>query len=264
MSRVTDYDSISSEYDRRYRGQAYAGTEQALSEFVGNDGKVAVLEVGCGTGHWLKVLTGRTGFLAGLDLSANMLQRARAEAPATPLVRGRAETLPYRAQSFDRVFCINAFHHFADKPGFLAEARRVLRPGGGLISVGLDPHAGLDRWWVYDYFQETLELDRQRYPATEELRRVMSRLGFLRCETFVAEHVSAQLPVRTAIERGILAQSYTSQLTILSKQEYQAGLDRVTRATNAEQAKGTELVLVADIRLYATVGWVDSDFRLDE
>jgi len=257
MPRSTDYDSISSQYDRRYQGQEYPGTERALSTFLGQMDKVSVLEVGCGTGHWLKFLSGKVGFLAGFDLSTNMLQRAGETAPETPLVRGRAEFLPYRARSFDRVFCINAFHHFTDKPQFLAEAHRILRSHGGLMSLSLDPHAGLDRWWVYDYFHETLTLDRQRYPSGLALRTAMTKAGLLRCETHVAEHLTLQVPAHVALEQGFLAQSYTSQLTILSKQEYQAGLDRITQAMNAKKEQGKDLILLADLRLYATVGWLD-------
>jgi SAM-dependent methyltransferase len=257
MSRTTDYDSISSQYDRRYQGQGYPGTERTLFKFIGDDGTKRVLEVGCGTGHWLKVLEGQVGFLAGLDLSVNMLNRARSEMSAVPLVRGRAETLPYRSQSFDRLFCINAFHHFTEKSKFLAEARRVLRPHGGLMIVGLDPHIGLDRWWVYAYFPETLELDKQRYPSTQGLRADLAGVGFLRCETSVAEHLTLQMPAGAALERGLLDQSYTSQLTILSTQEYQEGIARVTRASEAAQARGETLALMADLRLYATVGWLD-------
>jgi ubiquinone/menaquinone biosynthesis C-methylase UbiE len=45
------------------------------------------------------------------------------------------------------------------------EVRRVLRPGGRLMSIGLDPHEKRDRWFVYDFFPETLELDLNRFPA---------------------------------------------------------------------------------------------------
>jgi len=121
MSRVTNYDAISSQYDRRYQEQEYPGVERALFEFIGSDEQLAALEVGCGTGHWLKVFGNHVGFLTGIDLSANMLQRAQYEAPDVPLIQGRAEALPYRSRCFDRLLCINAFHHFADKPKFLAE-----------------------------------------------------------------------------------------------------------------------------------------------
>ncbi len=69
-----------------------------------------------------------------------MLERARASVPQAELLHGSAERLPWPEGSFDRVLCINALHHFADAPAFIAGARRVLRPGGGLIVVGLDPH----------------------------------------------------------------------------------------------------------------------------
>ena len=256
MTRVTDYDSISSQYDKRYQGQEYLGIEQALSTFIGDNRNIGMLEVGCGTGHWLSVMRNQARFVIGLDLSTNMLQRAQSATPDTPLVRGRAELLPYRAQSFDRVFCINAFHHFAEKRKFLIEARRVLRPDGGLMIVGLDPHAGLDRWWIYDYFPETVELDRQRYPSTVEIRENIAQVGFSRYETIVAEHLTLQMPAHTALERGLLAQSYTSQLTILSTKEYQEGMARITQAADAAKVAGEELMLVGDLRLYATSGWL--------
>lgn len=123
----------------------------------------------------------------------------------TPLVRGRAESLSYRTQSFDRVFCIYAVHHFTDKPRFLAEARQVLRPQGGLMSLSLDPHAGLDRWWVYNYFHETLDLDKQRYPSTSELREEMSKAGFRRCETSVAEHLTMKIPATLRLHAACLS-----------------------------------------------------------
>jgi len=261
MSRTTDYDSISAQYDRRYQGQEYPGIEQALVTFIGSEDKLAVLEVGCGTGHWLKVLEHRTGFLTGLDLSVNMLRRAQREMLDAPLVHGRAEELPYQARCFDRLFCINAFHHFTEKGKFLTEARRVLRPHGGLMIVGLDPHTGLDRWWVYDYFHETLELDSQRYPSTQRIRADLAAVGFPQCETSVAEHLILQMPAHTAIERGLLDQSYTSQLTILSAQEYQEGMARVIQASDAARARGETLTLMADLRLYATVGWLGGQIR---
>ena len=102
--------------------------------------------------------------LASLDVSHQMLARARTQASQAELVQGRAEHLPWGNALFDRVFCINAFHHFRDKLAFLAEARRVLRPNGRVLVVGLDPHSESDRWFIYDYFTGTREIDKCRYP----------------------------------------------------------------------------------------------------
>ncbi len=149
MAFHVNYDSIAATYDRRYLENDYSGVERALMAFVGSNVTGRVLEVGCGTGHWLQLL-GESGLrVAGVDASGNMLTYARARARGAALAHGRAEHLPWGSQTFERVFCINALHHFEDKVGFLTEARRVLVPGGQVMTVGLDPHTGTDRWYIY-------------------------------------------------------------------------------------------------------------------
>src|SRR2546430_377125 len=142
--RVADYDSIAARYDCRYDLHEYAGVRDTLRAFVGESR--AILEVGCGTGHWLTVLNASAespaegrALLAGVEPSPEMIARAHGAAPAARLVRARAEMLPWRDAVFDRVFCVNALHHFADRARFFTEARRVLKPGGGLLTVGKDP-----------------------------------------------------------------------------------------------------------------------------
>jgi SAM-dependent methyltransferase len=51
-----NYDSIAASYDRRYLVNDYSGVGDALLAFVGRDLRGRVLEVGCGTGHWLRLL----------------------------------------------------------------------------------------------------------------------------------------------------------------------------------------------------------------
>ena len=135
--KPVDYDVVAPAYDTRYERNRYDGVRDVLQRFIGEPGSVDAAEVGCGTGHWLAEIRGRIRTAAGLDLSAEMLQRARAAAPFALVVRGRAEKLPWAAGSFDRIFCINALHHFGDADAFIIEARRVLRPSGALMIIGL-------------------------------------------------------------------------------------------------------------------------------
>lgn len=253
--RVADYNSISSQgYEARYQHREYQGIQQALVSLIGNVSHLEVLEVGAGTGHWLAFFAGLGCRVMGLDLSRNMLTHARETAPTAPLVQGDAVAMPFCGEAFDRLLCVNALHQFVNKPQFLVEARRVLRIGGKFMSIGLDPHTGRDAWWVYEYFPETIRLDRERYVSTDILCEEMVRAGFVNCETWEVQHIFETVSADSKRRRGHFDRSYTSQLTILSDEEYGQGLQRIERAIVATSAMGQELFLNTDIRLYATVG----------
>jgi SAM-dependent methyltransferase len=256
IHRRADYEQIAHTYDKRYERNQYAGVEQALRQFIGNQPGLHILEVGCGTGHWLEALQEPGRYLAGLDTSAGMLAKAQMRVQGVPLIRGEAEYLPLPDHSFDRVFCINAIHHFPNKPAFLTEVRRVLRPGGVLLSVGLDPHRGLDHWHVYDYFQESLAIDRQRYPSAEVFREWMTIAGFEDCSTQEVEHWSLRVPAREALEQGRLEKAATSQLSILTDVEYERGIQRIWDDIERADEEGRMLFLTVDLRLYGTAGSV--------
>lgn len=256
--RIADYNRIADKYDRRYDLHAYGGVKEALFNFLDSGTVSAALEVGCGTGHWLAEIRSGTPprgplFLAGVDPAAGMLSRARAANTGARLVQARAEALPWGAAAFDRVFCVNALHHFSDRVRFFHEARRILKPGGALMSIGKDPHTDRDAWWVYDYFPETLTIDRDRFARVRVLRGELAQAGFAWAESFEADRIEAVMPASEALDAGVVDAAYTSQLTVLSEEEFNAGASRI-REANA--AAGGQLDLVADFRLYATVGWV--------
>jgi ubiquinone/menaquinone biosynthesis C-methylase UbiE len=89
------------------------------------------LDLGCGTGRNLS-LFGAGVRAIGLDPCHPSLLAARRRAPGVPLVRGRAEALPFRDGAFDTVVSGLVFCSVADVPRGLAEVRRVLRAGGVL------------------------------------------------------------------------------------------------------------------------------------
>jgi SAM-dependent methyltransferase len=185
-----------------------------------------------------------------------MIARAKAAAPGAWLVRAAAEQLPWKTATFDRLFCINAAHHFHDRARAIAESRRVLRPGGALLIAGREPPADEERWWVYDYFEETRAIDRMRYPAAETLRREMESAGLGRCDTFEIDRLTARFPAAQALESGVVDRRFTSQLTALSDDAFARGVARIRADVDAARKAGRELMLVADIRFEATVGWL--------
>ena len=256
MQDSTDYDEIAPTYDRRYVENDYGEIDHTLLDFVTPPAERRVLEVGCGTGHWLALLDEWGCRAAGLDPSAAMLRCASNRPIQAMLVQGRAEHLPFPPASFDRIVCVNAFHHFADKERFLSEARKVLRPEGGLMTVGLDPHTHLDSWYIYDYFEGTLKMGKKRYPPCDQIREWMEGAGFVECTTMQAQHVRLHLNAREALESGQLDKSVTSHLAMLSQEEYAQGIEAMKREIDAADARGQELQLRADLRLYLTQGSV--------
>src|SRR5688500_9417137 len=107
-----NYDTVAPVYDRRYAVNRFEGFRAALGALIVDGPSLDVLEVGCGTGHWVHELMGRVRSIAGLDPSAAMLAVAHAAGRDAMLIRGEAERIPCRDRSFDRVFTLNAIHHF--------------------------------------------------------------------------------------------------------------------------------------------------------
>ena len=101
MKRV-EYDVVAPTFDKRYAGQNYDETTTAVRRFIGTASHRAVLEVGCGTGHWLDVVQGDAALLVGIDRSLGMLRRAQKAESRAFLVQGTAELLPLTARLFDR------------------------------------------------------------------------------------------------------------------------------------------------------------------
>jgi ubiquinone/menaquinone biosynthesis C-methylase UbiE len=89
------------------------------------------LDLGCGTGRNLP-LFGPGARAIGLDPCHESLLKARRRAPGVPLLRARAEALPFRDGAFDTVVSGLVFCSVGDVPRGLAEVRRVLKAGGVL------------------------------------------------------------------------------------------------------------------------------------
>jgi ubiquinone/menaquinone biosynthesis C-methylase UbiE len=245
--RSVDYDVVAPAFDKRYSYRQYGNTRALLRRFLGEAAATAAVEVGCGTGHWLGEFAGTVGTLIGIDLSWGMLQRARAAVPSATLVRADAVLLPLAAVSVDRILCVNVLHHIPDAAAFLRECRRVLRPGGVFLTIGLDPHTGTDRWWVYDYFPAARVADDERYPSAERIRELLALAGLSDAATEVAEHLTGTVPFAEAYERGSVDRRASSQLMVIADDEYEAGLERL---------RVERPVLQTDLRLFATVAHV--------
>src|SRR5262249_7386861 len=105
--------------------------QQAMLELLPDVAGKTVLDVGCGSGRYLKILRERGALLlAGVDLSAAMLGRARG---LYPIACGDVRALPVQSHRFDVVVSALTVGHVANLASALVELGRALVSGGVLL-----------------------------------------------------------------------------------------------------------------------------------
>lgn len=137
---------------------------------TGDGGRV--LDIGCGAGDFLMALDPSRWSRTGTDYSAETCMRAHA-VTRLPLASADAARLPFSGCTFDAVTAWGSIEHLAEPVLALAEAHRVLRPGGRLILFV--PNALGPMFRVFGL----VDPPRHLYHFTERtLRLALGRAGF--------------------------------------------------------------------------------------
>ena len=245
-----DYDGIAATYDRRFKVRPeHDQTLAPVRQLAANIAARRILEVGCGTAHWLAGLGAPGRLLVGLDYSTGMLARAQERNATAHLVRARAGALPFARQSFDLIYCINAIHHFGDQQAFVNQAFHALRPGGALAIIGMDPHSQPNDWYVYDFFPGTRQVDLDRFPSWGQILTWLVSAGFERVDWQPVLDIHDPKTGKAVLADPFLVKSATSQLALLSDEEYAAGLREIESAIAQARAAGRTITFQTDIRL---------------
>jgi ArsR family transcriptional regulator len=153
-------------------GRSWAAWSRALGLLLP---PMDVADLGCGEGYLTIEMAHWARHVIAVDRSSAVLARARAMATRRKVrniawKRGELETLPLKAARVDLALLSQALHHAASPAAALAEACRVLRPGGRLLVLDLRVH---QEPWV------TSKLgDRWLGFADDELRRLLAGAGF--------------------------------------------------------------------------------------
>ena len=248
ISQYADYTRASKSYDATRISVAIASVLGCLACSKVPLHEQTVLEAGCGTGNYLKVLQDRVGRLTGIDFNEDMLAHARIKVSSeVELHCGSILDLPYADQQFEGVLCNQVLHHldagptstddpllwagtsFENVARFFDEAYRTLRPGGVLV-INISTHAQVrDGYWWSELIPTAIARMLHRSPDLPTLQGLMMAAGFC------VESVVADL-------HGILqGNCYLNPLGPLSD-EWRAGDSTWTLASAAELAEACERV----------------------
>ncbi len=190
MSTIERYDEAAAHYDLT---RVPIGTEiirAALQAAERPTSEMTLLDAGCGTGAYSAALAEVPGRLIGIDRSAGMLAAARAKLEGrsgrVSFLRGDLLNLPLAQASLDAVMFNQVLHHLEDGrdggyPGHaaaLAEAARVLRPGGRLLLNACTHEQMRKGFWFLHLIPEALDQMLARCASEDRIRGLLAELGF--------------------------------------------------------------------------------------
>jgi len=137
MTTGARYDGIADWYDAEFQpAPLESETWETLRDLLG-EGTGALIDVGCGTGAYATGLAGLGWDVTGVDVSEDMLRRARSK--GVHAIQADAVSLPFEDASFDAAVSIFTNTDLDDLAPVVRETVRVLRPGAPLVYVAVHP-----------------------------------------------------------------------------------------------------------------------------
>jgi SAM-dependent methyltransferase len=128
-----------------------------------------VLEIGCGSGQGLGMISGAAASTVGSDFSMPLLREARAHyGSRVPLVRLSADALPFRRGSFDVILCFEASYYIPDMARALDDIAAALAPNGVVMFVNANPERP-------DFIPSPHSI---HYHSADEFRVALEQRGF--------------------------------------------------------------------------------------
>ena len=216
-------------------GTITAQAIEPLLDAVGAKAGMRLLDVACGTGLLSGAAAERGLNVVGVDFARSMIAEAKRKRRNGEFHVGDAEALAFEDASFDVVTCLFGLLHLADPDAAIAQAFRVLKPGGRFaFTVWCDPGKAKFFDIVLNAIKSYGRLDVPLPPAPplfrfsdhEEARRSLEAQGFIDAR-------AADLPiVLTTTSQGLLKfiQQGTVRMAMVLDGQSPAAKDAIHRA----------------------------------
>lgn len=210
--RETQFLAVEAAYDRwsgfydRYDNPLVFVADAALRCAIPDASGRSIVEFGCGTGRNLAYLRSRgASHVVGLDLSAGMLERAKARHVADDLLIhdmsiGEAPAVP----ACDLALFVLSLEHFASLTGPLRQALGLLRPGGEIIVIEIHPYLSF-RGAKAHFVDGNKQVEMPAYAHQfADYLTAFSKLGLVicRCREWRPSDISGALPAKV-LKRGV-------------------------------------------------------------
>jgi ubiquinone/menaquinone biosynthesis C-methylase UbiE len=172
-----------------HAGQQIETVREQLRSFVAPSGDERALDIGTGAGTLALALAPLVREVVGVDIVEELLERARAQAPANVMfVEGDATSLPFEQGSFDLVCTRRTLHHIARPERVVAELTRMTARGGHVFVddqiAPADPLAALE----LDRFERARDPSHTRTLPDVDFRHLFEANGLVLVQTKYQRH----------------------------------------------------------------------------
>ncbi|MEI7868460.1 MAG: methyltransferase domain-containing protein [Candidatus Methylumidiphilus sp.] len=197
-----------------------------LGEEYPIDSNINILDIGCGTGNETQnIYKYFQCKVFGIDLSEDMLKKARQKTDEITWLNGCAESIPLKNNSVDIITSFFSVHHFSNIDKAISEFNRIMKSDGLVFLVTIS-HEQMSNSLEYKFFPELLEYDTQRVPSIDFIERVFVQNGFLvKIKNLFYESRKIDANYLKMIESR-----YRTGLNFLTDQQIQEGISRIENA----------------------------------
>lgn len=169
------YDKIGTNYNNTRNADSYLTSRLHALLTPRADGQY--IDIGCGTGNYMRALRDLGLNFTGVEPSEVMLEKARAKNPGAEIIHGSVEHIAIPDNSFEGGIGTFTIHHWQDMLAGLKEIYRVLKPGANFVLLSFTPEQ-LQNYWLHYYFPNTMQRSSEVVLSIDEMTGIFQSCGF--------------------------------------------------------------------------------------